>query len=113
MKGIMDAADTPLENRRQERGSFARALEVASCKIKLQAAVQELNKGYWAKSTLAVKMSRREEVTTLARTVAGQNQFLPLRSLKQGGGGSGGRGIESGRSGIRRSIPERIEVGAH
>ena len=37
-----------------------------------------MNKGYWAKSTLAVKMSRREEVTTLARMVAGQNQFLPL-----------------------------------
>ena len=72
------AADAPVENHCQGRGSFVKALEVASCKIKLQAAVRELNKGYWAKSTMAVKMSRREEVATLAKTVAGQNQFLPL-----------------------------------
>ena len=40
--------------------------------------IKELNKGYWAQSTLAVKKSRREEICKLARMVAPQGIFLPL-----------------------------------
>lgn len=72
----------PLYLEDKGRGCFAKALEVASCSFKLQGAIRELNKGYWAASTLAVKTSRREEVTilaALARTISGVNQFLPLQ----------------------------------
>ena len=63
---------------RENKGSFKKALEVASDTFKLKEAIKELNKGYWAQSTLAVKKSRREEICKLARMVAPQGIFLPL-----------------------------------
>ena len=62
-----------------KKGSFAKALEVASSKDLLGLAWTELSKGFWTSNTAAVKRSRREEVMKLAVLVAGERDVLPLK----------------------------------
>ena len=52
-----------------------KALEVASCGVKLREAVDALAKKYWAQSTMAVK---RQEVLKLAGLVMGSRPVFPL-----------------------------------
>ena len=52
-------ADDGSEPERRQRGSFAKAMEVASDRLLLNKAIGELNQGFWAKGTLSVKRIRR------------------------------------------------------
>ena len=71
-------ADDGSEPERRQRGSFAKAMEVASDRLLLNKAIGELNQGFWAKGTLSVKRIRRAEITKLALTVTGGREPLPL-----------------------------------
>ena len=76
--GLTQPTDEATKPTNPSTGSFRKALEVAADKLKLKEAIKELNKGFWAQSTLAVKRSRRDEVCKLAQMVAPRGKFLPL-----------------------------------
>ena len=75
--GLTQPTDEATKPNNHSKGSFRKALEVAADKLKLKEAIKELNKGFWAQSTLAVK-TRRDEVCKLAQMVAPRGKFLPL-----------------------------------
>ena len=53
-------------------------MEVASDQVQLGQAMTNLNQGFWAKGTVAVKKIRRAEVMKLACTVTGGREPFPL-----------------------------------
>ena len=79
--GHGQAEGAPRANGRK-KGSMEKALEIAGDGAVLRKAVEGLTKNFWAKSTTAVKRSRRQEVLKLAETVMGR---LPVFPLTKGG----------------------------
>ena len=66
----------------RRKGSMEKAFEIASNSSDFRKAVEGLTKNFWAKSTTAVKRSRRQEVLKLAEMVMGR---LPVFPLTKGG----------------------------
>ena len=66
----------------RRKGSMEKAFEIASNSSDLRKAVEGLTRNFWAKSTTAVKRSRRQEVLKLAEMVMGR---LPVFPLTKGG----------------------------
>ena len=61
----------------RRKGSMEKAFEIASNSSDLRKAVEGLTKNFWAKSTTAVKRSRRQEVLKLGRDGYGAAPSLP------------------------------------
>ena len=67
-----------VQHRNGRMGSFRTAMEVGANEVRLKEALKDLNQGFWASSTLAVKRTRRDEVCKLAQIIAPGGKFLPL-----------------------------------